>query len=102
MTTTDTTTTAAAPLAASLSDYMAEAQVFVTALGPVLPPKVGALLGLAFGAFNAAKAAASGQDVTDEQLQALFDQFAVNKADDQAAQAEALARRNAGGGTGTA
>lgn len=102
---TTSTTTPAAGLAvdsASLATYLAQAQVFVTALGPVLPPKVGALLGLAAGAFAAAQAAATGKDVTDDELDALFAQFEINKADDLAAQAEARQREaQAAGGAGT-
>lgn len=62
----------------------------VQTVGPALGP-TGALVAAgvtaAFQAFTAASNA--GSDVTDEQLQAVFDKFDANAADDLAAQAEA-------------
>ncbi len=65
-----------------------------SALSALFPPNVQKAIAIAAAAAGAVNTwVQSGQegDVTDAQLQALFDQFSVNKADDLAAQAEAQA-----------
>lgn len=62
------------------------------AVAPTLGPN-GALAATIVSSLAQAitNASNNGQDVSDEELQALFDQFEINKADDLAAQAEANA-----------
>lgn len=59
----------------------------LTSAAPALGPNGIAIAALITAATSALKAAsASGTDVTDAELQALFDQYALNEADDLAAQ----------------
>lgn len=81
----NTTTSSAA---ADISAGIAVAQ----GLAPLLPPNVQKAVAIAAAAasvVNAWAQAAQAADITDAQLQGLFDQFAINKADDLAAQAQA-------------
>lgn len=64
------------------------ALAIVATVGPALGPN-GAIISAAITAGVQALSGAGGQDVTDDQLQAVFDQFSLNAADDLAAQAAA-------------
>lgn len=62
------------------------ALAIVATVGPALGPN-GAIISAAIAAgVQALTSAGTGQDVTDDQLQAVFDQFNLNAADDLAAQ----------------
>lgn len=75
-----------------------EVGAVVAAAAPFLDPKIAALIGLINVASTAlAQWQATGAVPTDEQVQAIFAQYAPNKVDDLQAQADAKASGDTSG-----